>query len=363
MIRVLHVFHDMSNGGVERFVMNYYRHVDRQTLQFDFLTAVDEPGHFDEEILAYGGRLFRAFPLEKNPIRHYLDLARIVRQNHFQTVCRHTGGALGYFDLRAARHGGARNLILHAHSANAGASLVHAVANRLLKFECRRFACSQRAGAFLFGSNTNVEIIRNAIDVESYRFRSEERDSTRRELGIEGKFVVGHVGAFQKVKNQRRAVSIFREIYKKRSDSLLVFVGDGPTMNETKDFVKSQGLEKRVLFLGSRNDVGKIMQTFDVFLFPSLAEGFGMALIEAQTNGLRCFASQDVVPQEVDMTGDVCFIPLSSSDSQWAESILQSDLSRDAAAAEKVRHAGYDISAEAEKLQTLYLSLEKSARQ
>ena len=91
MIRVLQIFHDMSNGGIERFVMNYYRRFDRNELQFDFLTSVDEAGYFDGEIRRLGGRLFHACPFEKNPVRHYFDVARIVRENTFQTVCRHTG--------------------------------------------------------------------------------------------------------------------------------------------------------------------------------------------------------------------------------------------------------------------------------
>ena len=357
MIRVLQIFHDMSNGGIERFVMNYYRRFDRNELQFDFLTSVDEAGYFDGEIRRLGGRLFHACPFEKNPVRHYFDVARIVRENKFQTVCRHTGGAFGYFDLRAARRGGARNLILHAHSANAGKPLVHWLTNRLLKFECRRFACSQRAGAFLFGPNVRFDVVHNAIDVQQFAFCPEIRDRLRRELGIDHKLVLGHIGNFQRVKNHQKALSVFAEIHKRRRESALVFVGTGQTMDEIKALAQDYGLEKNVLFLGMRNDVEKIVQVFDAFIFPSLSEGLGMALLEAQANGLKCFASQGVIPEETNVTGAVRFIPLTSSDSEWANIILQTNLTRDVSALEKVKNSGYDISVEVKKMQDAYLSM------
>ena len=357
MIRVLQIFHDMSNGGIERFVMNYYRRIDRNEVQFDFLTSVDESGYFDDEIRSLGGLLYRAHPFEKNPVRHYFDVARIVKQNDYQVVCRHTGGAFGYFDLRAARRGGARNLILHAHSANAGKPLVHWLAARLLKIECRRFACSQRAGAFLFGPNARFDVVHNAIDVQQFVFCPETRDRLRRELGLDRRFVVGHVGSFQKVKNHQKALSVFAEIRKRRPDSALVFVGTGPTMDEIKALARDLGLENSVLFLGMRNDVEKVIQIFDAFVFPSFSEGLGMALIEAQSNGLKCFASQDVVPAETNVTGNVRFIPLTRSDSEWASVILQTDLTRDVSALEKVKNSGYDISVEVKKMQEAYLSM------
>ena len=357
MIRVLQIFHDMSNGGIERFIMNYYRRIDRNEIQFDFLTSVDESGYFDDEIRSLGGALFHAHPFEKNPVRHYFDVARIVRQNNFQIVYRHTGGAFGYFDLRAARRGGARNLILHAHSANAGKPLVHELANRLLKIECRRFACSQRAGEFLFGSNARFDVVHNAIDVRRFIFCPETRNRLRRELGLDHRFVVGHVGSFQKVKNQQKALSVFAEIHKRQRESALVFVGTGPTINEIKELAQKFGLEKNVLFLGMRDDVEKVVQTFDAFLFPSLSEGLGMALIEAQANGLKCFASKDVIPAETNVTGNVRFIPLTASDSEWASVILQSNMTRDVSALEKVKNSGYDISVEAFKMQSAFLSM------
>ena len=268
MIRVLHVFHEMVNGGTGHFVMNYYRHIDRSQVQFDFLTSVDEPGYWDEEIRSLGGKIFHAYPFGKNPIKNYYDIARIVRENHYQIVHRHTGSAFGYFELRAAKHGGANQLILHAHNTEAGKPLVHRAAQLLFNLPCHRFACSHEAGCFLFGKNTCFSIIPNAIDVQRFSFEPVIREKMRKELGLENRLVIGHIGRFQAQKNHSRLLSIFSELHKQRTDSVLVCIGDGEKMEETKALASQMGLREAVLFLGQRNDVTDLLSAFDFFLLP-----------------------------------------------------------------------------------------------
>lgn len=116
MIRVLHIFHEMSNGGTGHFVMNYYRQMDRSKVQFDFLTSVDDSGYFDEEIRSLGGKIFHAYPLKKNVGKNFRDIVRIIRENGYAIVHRHTGSAFGYYELYAAKKAGADRLIIHAHN-------------------------------------------------------------------------------------------------------------------------------------------------------------------------------------------------------------------------------------------------------
>ena len=268
MIRVLHMFHEMSNGGTSHFAMNYYRHMDREKVQFDFLTSVDVPGYFDSEILALGGKLFRAYPFSKNPIKNYYDIARIVRENRYQIVHRHTGSAFGYFDLRAARRGGAKHLILHAHNTDVGKPAVHKVAKTILALNCHRFACSKDAGEFLFGYKQSFEVIPNAIDIARFSFSTVLRDEMRKELGLENSLVIGHIGRMEEQKNHKKLLSVFAEIHRIREDSMLVCVGDGSLMSEIKAFAEQLGLIQSILFLGQRRDVDKLMHCFDAFLFP-----------------------------------------------------------------------------------------------
>ena len=359
MIRVLHVFHDMGNGGTEHFVMNYYRRIDRSLVQFDFLTSVEEPGFWDEEIRSLGGKIFHAYPFGENPIKNYHDIARIVRENHYRIVHRHTGSAFGYFDLRAARRGGADQLILHAHNTDAGKPIVHQAAKLLLKIPCHHYSCSREAGRFLFGENECFSIIPNAIDTRRFSFQSVVRDRIRREIGIDNKLVIGHIGRFQRQKNHGRLVAIFAEIHKQRPDSILVCVGAGEKMEETKEITHRMGLDQSVLFLGQREDVPALLSAFDAFLLPSLYEGFPVVLVEAQSNGLKCFVSQEANPVSVNITGNVTFIPLPASDETWADTLLQSDLSRDPMALNRVKDAGYDIADATGALTQKYLDMIK----
>ena len=125
--------------------MDFYRHIDRNKVQFDFLTSVDEKGYFDDEIQKLGGKLYRAYPLKKNPIKNYLDIMRIVKENKYNIVHRHTGSAFGYYDLRAARRGDAKHLILHSHNPQVGKPILHFISEKLLKIDCIPVACSKEA--------------------------------------------------------------------------------------------------------------------------------------------------------------------------------------------------------------------------
>ena len=181
----------------------------------------------------------------------------------------------------------------------------------------------------------------------------------RKELGLENRLVIGHIGRFQAQKNHSRLLSIFSELHKQRTDSVLVCVGDGEKMEETKALASQMGLREAVLFLGQRSDVTDLLSAFNFFLLPSLYEGFPFVLIEAQANGLKCFVSEEANPSESNLTGNVTFIPLSATDEEWAAAILKSNLSRDYSALDRVKGAGYDVSDAAELLTPKYLDMVK----
>lgn len=358
MVRVLHIFHEMANGGIEHFVMDYYRHIDRTRVQFDFLVSVESEGYFDREIQAMGGVIHHAYPLKKNPIHNYFDVARIVRENHYNIVHRHTGSAFGYFDLRAARYGGAMHLILHSHNNQAGNQTLHKLSNSLLKIPCKQFACSREAGEWLFGPDQSFKVINNAIDCDKFRFSSEVRNRIRQEFGLENKFVIGHVGRFEDQKNHFRMVKIFQAVLRKCSNSVLVLIGIGSLQDQCIKLVRDLGISDHVLFLGTRADVPELMQAFDLFLLPSRYEGFPFVLVEAQASGLVCVASNNV-PAECNVTGNVHFVDLNKTDSEWADIVLKYrkvmlDRSK---FAEKMKEQGYDINLNASQLCSYYESL------
>lgn len=356
MIRILHIFHTMGNGGIEHFVMNYYRHIDRTKVQFDFLVSVETEGYFDKEIQKLGGKVYHAYPFKKNPIKNYFDIARIVRENGYRIVHRHTGSAFGYFDLRAARYGGAKKMILHSHNNQAGNAVIHWLSNIFLKIPCEKWACSQEAGEWLFGKNTDFKVIKNAIECEKFLFDPEKRKDIRDKLGISDKFAIGHVGRFESQKNHQRLFEIFKEVHNRNQNTVLLCVGAGGLLEESKKSVTALGLEDSVLFLGTRTDINFLMQAFDIFLLPSLYEGFPFVLVEAQASGLQCVVS-DHVPVECNITGNVYFESLISDNSKWAEDILTQEKIDRAKYADMLSDIGYDININANKLCECYKSM------
>ena len=357
MVRVLHIFHCMANGGIEHFVMDYYRRIDRSKIQFDFLTSVDTPGAFDDEILSLGGHLYRAYPFNKNPVKNFYDISNIVRKNNYDIVHRHTGSAFGYYDLRAARHGGATHLIIHAHNPQAGHPFIHKLSKHFLQFDdCIRLACSNEAGKFLF-EGKSFTVWNNTIDSEKFRFNSFERAKIRSELNIEDKFCIGHIGRLEYQKNHKKLLEIFSKILIKRPKSVLVCVGEGSYLERLMMQAEKYGIKNSVLFLGNRNDVNSIIQAFDVFVFPSLYEGFGITLIEAQANGLMCFTSKDLVPTSADITGNVEFLPITASAQLWADNILNCNNERDLNATNTICEKGYDLNQSTEKIEKMYMEL------
>lgn len=357
MIRVLHVFNIMGNGGIEHFVMDRYRMIDRTKVQFDFLITSSEPGFFDKEINELGGKVYHTHSITKKPLRTFLDIKNIVKANGYSIVHRHTGNAIGYFDLLAARCGGAKHLIIHSHNTNAERRIIHNFAKVFLSFNCIRFACSDAAGRWLFG-NKDFRVIHNAIDVEKYCFSLESRKIFREKYNLNDSLAVGHVGRIDYQKNHSFLIDIFYELQKIIPDSKLICVGDGHLRECIADKVDSLGLTEKVVFTGSINNVNEVMNSFDVFCLPSKYEGLSITLIEAQTNGLHCITSKDRVSSETDITGLLEYISLENNADEWAAAITKTDKVRDLSSAQRVIEAGYNLSDSVKFLQSFYEGLE-----
>lgn len=361
LIRVLHVFHEMSNGGIEHFVMDYYRHIDRTRIQFDFLVSVNEDGYFDDEIKNLGGKIYHAYPFKKNPIKNFFDIARIVKKNEYQIVHRHTGSAFGYFDLKAASYGGAQKVIMHSHNNQAGNVFVHTLCNLFLKVPCEKLACSQEAGEWLFGRNGRFNIINNAIDTQKFVFNSAERQEFREIYGVSDQFVIGHVGRLEEQKNHMFLLKIFTSVLDRKKDCVLVLIGDGSLMEEIKNEARITNILDKIIFLGSQKEAAKFYNMFDVFVLPSKYEGFGITLLEAQTNGLHCFTSANVVPASVNVTGSIRYISLENDSEVWAEEIIKVNERNDIEIS-SIQNAGFDIEENAKNLCSYYEKLISTRR-
>lgn len=370
MLRVLHSVSNMGRAGIETMLMNYYREMDRDRIQFDFLANKPVPGEYDEEIRSLGGRVFVSPGL--NPVhypryrRYVLDL---LQENRDIRIVHAHNEAMGYYALQSAKDAGIRIRIAHAHNTRIIRDYKYP-----LKLVCKQllpgaatdyWSCGRDAGIYYYGKkrwNTSGFILHNAIDVERFGFRPEVREHQRRQTGLEKCFVIGHVGRFNVQKNHSRLLDIFAAVAKAVPEARLVLIGTGELEQAMREKAQHLGILDRTIMPGQMADVSTWYQAMDCFVLPSLFEGLPVVGIEAQAAGLPCVFS-DRVTDEVLLSPEACRISLDTDDSEWARQIAaarQPETNR-LQGMETVRRAGYDIHKEARKLQEIYLEMEARA--
>ena len=358
MIRVLQVATYMGRGGLESMIMNYYRHIDREKVQFDFLVHRQERAAFDDEIESLGGRIYRLtrlVPWSKSylsALNHFFDKHPEYRIVHVHQDC------LSSVILKAAAQHHIPVRIAHSHNANQDKNLKYPIKlwykRSIPKYATNLFACGKDAGDWMF-SGAPYQIINNAIDAAAYAYEPEKRAEMRCQLGLTDELVVGHVGRFNQQKNHPFLLEVFAALLKKEPHAVLLLVGGGEDMPKIQAKAQTLGIAERVRFLGVRSDVADLMQAMDVFVFPSLYEGLPVTMVEAQAAGLPCIISDKVPPECILTEGLVDVMPLSASPETWAEKILaKRAIPRTDRRAEIAAH-GFDITTEAVKLQEFYL--------
>lgn len=364
-IRVAHVIGNWLGGGVESVVMNYYRNIDRNKVQFDFLCSESSTDIPYEEIEKLGGRVF-IVPNYTKVVKYQKELQKIFKENNYKIVHSHIS-TMSVFPLRAAKKAGVPIRIAHSHSTTNKKEKKKNLLKQVLRPFSRVYAtdymcCSELAGRWLFGNKEydkgNIYLLNNAIDLDKFKYNESLRKEKRKELGInDDTLVIGHVGRFVEQKNHRFLIDIFNEIHKKNNNSVLLLAGQGPLMDEIKNKVISLKLEKNVKFLGQRNDIDKLYQAFDVFLLPSLYEGLPVVGVEAQATGLLCELSNDMT-KEIKVLDTTRFISLNTSAEEWATIILDdySKFKRHDTTSEITKN-NFNIKNEASKLENEYSEL------
>ena len=361
-IRVAHVVGKMVGGGVEAFLMNYYRNIDRTQIQFDFIVDSDSTVVPEDEIEALGGRIFYISPYQ-NILLYIKELRKIFRDNRYRIVHSHLN-VLSVFPLYCAWMERVPVRIAHSHSTSNKIEWKKNIIKTILRpfsklFATNYFACSIHAGKWLFGNGEynkgNIELIKNAIDINKFKFNSVIRDRVRKELEIDkNTLVYGHVGRFVQQKNHMFLIKVFRKIYEDNKNSVLLLIGDGPLEEQVRLEVKKYDMEKNIKFLGIRNNVEDYMSAMDVFLFPSIYEGLGIVLVEAQAAGLKCFCSS-CIPQEVKFD-DLCFIDKFDED-EWFDKIKNCEFKSREYSDKKILMHGYDIKEASSILEKKYFEL------
>jgi len=322
----------MNRGGAETFLMNVLRSIDRNIFEFIFLCYGDKKFDYENEITQLGGKIIRIPDVKNVGIRaHMRHLKRVMVENGIDVVHSHTYYN-SIFSLIAARLNGISLRIAHSHSTQSepNPSLAKRVYFLISKIGIELFAnkfiaCGNDAGRAFYTPWRKFQVINNGINIKDFSYDQNNRNSIRTELGIDkNATVLMHAGRFAEVKNHDFLIDTFVEYRSRDSSSHLILVGDGPLRKKMEAKVKKLIISEAVTFLGMRSDVNRIYSAADVFVFPSLFEGLGIVLIEAQTSGLLCIVSKDRVPHEAKITDRLRFITLEKGAKFWSEYIQQS---------------------------------------
>ena len=366
-LRVLQVGMTRNLGGIETYLIEQFRHLDKNKIDYDFVNITGEYSIcYEDEILASGSKIFKVVSRHKNPLLHYWQWFNILSQNKgvYDVIVLNTNSLEYVFPLVLGKIFGIPVRVIHSH--NSGFENKQGLARRLLVGMNKkllawsanlRFACSQFAGQWMFKDNP-YHVIYNAIDIHKYDADLKVREETRNALGLHTELTLLHVGRFSYQKNHSFLLDIFKEVHAIQPDSVLLLVGDtteeSEFLTEVKRKIKDYGLENSVRLLGRRDDVNKIMQAADVLVMPSFFEGLTVVGIEAQASDLPLLLS-DTVTKELELLPSTQFISLEAGPTAWTEAIVNSKQHNRQSRYEELKAAGYDIENETERVEKLLL--------
>lgn len=366
-LRIAQIIGKWVGGGVEAVVMNYYRNIDRDKIQFDFICDDDSTNIPYEEIERLGGKVILIPPYQK-VLKYHKQLKRVLKEGKYTIVHSHIN-TLSVFSLWAAKSAKVPVRIAHSHSTTNPKEKKKNLMKQVLRPFSKVFAtdymcCSELAGRWLFWDkeydNGNVYLLNNAIDLDKFKYDENVRKNKRDELGIAAEtLVIGHIGRFVAQKNHQFLIDIFYEIHKEHPKSILLLAGQGPLQEEIKEKVDRLGIDNSVRFLGQRSDANELYQAFDVFLLPSLYEGLPVVGVEAQAAGLLCVLSDDMT-KETKVLDTTIFMSLNNTSKEWADRIVNEyERFNRGDTTEEISNNNFNIKLEANKLEKKYLELSK----
>ena len=334
MVSVCHIVGGIVGGGVEQVIVNYCSKI--KNVQFALLYQYNPDEACLSKLESAGIECVRIPEKGLHPIKHCLSIYSFLKKEKCDAVHVHLDWFQSWIICIIAYIAGVRKRIIHHHRFYQERTFVHRVIffvmQRLNLFcSTNRLACSEDAAINGFGKNAYdngfVKIIPNAVDIDHFKYDLKNRNDIRRQYGVNENICIGCVGRFSVEKNQIFLLDVLEHILKSRTDVCLMLIGNGPDKSMLENVVSQRNLKDKVVFVESQSDVSLFYSAMDVFCLPSKSEGFGMVLVEAQINGLRCFASNGV-PKSVKISEGLNFLPINKS-SVWADAILNADFSHD----------------------------------
>ena len=315
----------MDAGGLENYIMNLYRQMDRSKIQFDFLVHYGKRCFFDQEIIQMGGRIFRLTVREDhNLLKYCRQLNRFFQEHKEYRIVHGHMSSLAIIYLGYAKAHGVPVRIIHSHNSNFSKDmkgyLKYLLSRASESNSTVRYACSTEAGNYLFNQRS-FEIIPNGVDGERFHYDWIAREQVRKGLGLNDAFVVGHVGRFSTQKNHAFLLKLFAAYVRRNPRARLMLVGTGELEDQIHRLARELSVEEKILYTGVRRDTERMYQAMDVFVLPSLYEGLPVTGIEAQYAGLNCLFS-DRISREVHITEQACFLPIGDENvGLWADAL------------------------------------------
>lgn len=367
-IKILHFPIRDSNGGVTRFAMNLWKHIDHDKFQFGFATC-SKSLYFEQEIIEQGCEVhYISCYAEENAEQFCRELKEILVRGRYDAIHIQTNWWKSFYAEQVAREVGLKAIVVHAANTFVDVNDDKKREKEIMVHEeCKRnfspdiathfLACSREAADFLFGpqvSRSKIDILHNALDIERFCYDEKKRNRVRDSLNLAGKFVIGNVGRMAYQKNHKFLIDCFYEVQKQNDRAVLLLLGDGYLQDELHSQVDNYGIKDKVIFTGAVDNVEDYLQAMDVFAFPTRFEGLGIVLIEAQAAGLKCITS-DNVPRETRLTDNITYLELDKD--KWVKEILQySNGYQRNRTDDQIKSGGYDIAAEIKKLEKIYLT-------
>lgn len=361
MIRILHVLGGLNRGGAETMIMNIYRKVDREQIQFDFIIHTDEHQDYTDEILLMGGKIY-SFPRFT-----FKNLTKIKKnwdtffKNHleYKIIHSHIRSYASVF-LPIARKNGVKSIV-HSHNTSNGKG-IKSLVKMYLQLSIRKkadyfFGCSIDSGRWLFGDkiveSDRFFVINNAIDLSKFDYDEDCVDKLKKQFGFStNDIILIHVGRFHPQKNHEFLIDIFNDLHKKDYRYKLLLVGDGDLRREIENKVLAYKLKDYVILAGIREDVNQLLMMSDCFIFPSKWEGLPVTVIEAQAAGLKCLIA-DNITEEVRVSNLITYLPINNGTQLWVDKVLNMsyekiDVRKD------IISSGFDVNSTAKWLVDFY---------
>lgn len=360
LVRILNVVPNMRAAGVETFIMNVYRNIDRTKVQFDFLVHSEKKEFYDDEIEKLGGKIYRlTYKDDKNFIKYIKDLNNFFSEHkEYKIVHGHMQSMMPVY-LKIAQKHNVKIRIGHSHNNSYEKSIkgfiLHILSRSSKKYANVKFACSEDSGKYLFGKKEKVEVINNGIEIDRFKFDESKRNKIRKELKLNSSdILIGNIGRMEKQKNQIFLIEVFKKLHEENTKYKLIIIGEGKLESKIKNKISKYQLENVTYIRKRVENVNEYMMAMDIFALPSLYEGLGIVLIEGQASGLKCLTTENTVAKETNLTSNIKYLKLNKT--IWENSVLNINVGYDRTEDMKEKCKEFDINNIAKKLESLYLN-------